>query len=370
MQTRFIVVGAGIAGASAAAFLAEHGPTTILEAEAHPGYHTTGRSAASYIDTYGHATVCAVTRASRDFFWTPPEGFAAHPLVRPRAELEIARPEQAGPLAALMEEHEASLRPAGRAEILELCPILRPEIDWRGAINEATADIDVDAMLQGFLRMARARGADLVTGARVTALDRTPGGWRVTTTAGLFEGAVVINAAGAWAGEVGRLAGLGDLGLTPLRRTAAKIEPAMTDGLADWPFVIDVEERFYFRPDGGGLMVSPADETPSGACDCQPDELDVAIAIDHFEQATTETVRRVAHRWAGLRTFAPDRIPIVGADPREPAFFWLAGQGGYGIQTAPGLGEAAAALVTAGALPENLRAEGVRAEDLGPGRLI
>jgi D-arginine dehydrogenase len=257
-----------------------------------------------------------------------------------------------------------------RAEILRLCPILRPEVDWTGAINEATADIDVDAMLQGFLRMARARGAQLVTGARVTALERTAGGWRVTTAAGVFEGAVVVNAAGAWAGEVGRLAGLGDLGLTPMRRTAAKIEPAFKDGLADWPFVIDVDERFYFRPDGGGLMVSPADETPSEPCDCQPDELDVAIAIDNFEQATTETVRRVVSRWAGLRTFAPDRIPVVGADPREPAFFWLAGQGGYGIQTAPALGAATAALLTTGGLPPHVAKEGVTTQALGPGRLI
>jgi D-arginine dehydrogenase len=369
-QSRFIVIGAGIAGASAAAFLAEHGPTTILEAEAHPGYHTTGRSAASYIDTYGHATVCAVTRASRAFFWNPPEGFAEHPLVRPRAELEIARPEQAGALAALLEAHAGSLRPVGREEVLRLSPILRPEIDWRGAINQATADIDVDAMLQGFLRMARARGAALVTGARVTALERTAGGWRVVTSAGVFEGDVVVNAAGAWAGEIGRLAGLGDLGLAPLRRTAVRVEPAFRDGLADWPFVIDVEEAFYFRPDAGGLMISPADETPSGPCDAQPDELDVAVAIDHFEQATTETVRRVAHRWAGLRTFAPDRIPIVGADPREPAFFWLAGQGGYGIQTAPGLGQAVGALATTGDLHAELLAEGVTAADLSVARFL
>ncbi|HEX7944527.1 MAG TPA: FAD-binding oxidoreductase, partial [Phenylobacterium sp.] len=175
---------------------------------------------------------------------------------------------------------------------------------------------------------------------------------------------------GAWAGEVGRLAGLGDLGLSPLRRTAVRIEPVMRDGIGDWPFVIYVQETFYFRPDAGGLMISPADETPSDPCDAQADELDVAYAIDHFEQATTETVRRVAHRWAGLRTFAPDRIPIVGADPREPAFFWLAGQGGYGIQTAPALGMATAGLLVGGALPEGLLAEGVRAEDLGPGRLI
>jgi D-arginine dehydrogenase len=368
MESRFIVIGAGIAGASAAAFLAEHGPTLILEAEAHPGYHTTGRSAASYIDTYGHPTVCAVTRASRAFFWQPPEGFADHPLVRARAVLEIGRPDQAEAVARSLAG--GSLRPIEAAEIRRLCPILRPEIDWRGGLNETTADIDVDAVLQGFLRMARARGAQLVTGARVADLDRTAAGWRVTTPAGTFDGATVVNAAGAWAGEIGRLAGLGDMGLTPLRRTAARVEPALREGLADWPFVIDVEEKFYFRPDAGGLMVSPADETPSEPCDAQPDELDIAYAIDAFEQATTESVRRVAHRWAGLRTFTPDRIPIVGADPREPAFVWLAGQGGYGIQTAPAMGEAVAALLTAGDLHPRLRDEGLAAADLSPSRLL
>lgn len=370
MQSRFIVIGAGMAGASAAAFLAEHGPTVILEAEDHPGYHTTGRSAASYIDTYGHPTVCAVTRASRDFLWTPPEGFAEHPLVRPRAVLEVARPDQADALAHSLEGGGGALRPVEAAEVRALCPILRPEIAWRGALNTATADIDVDAVLQGFLRMARALGASVVAGARVTGLDRTAAGWRVATTAGAFEGEVVVNAAGAWADAVGRLAGLDALGLTPMRRTAIRLQPSPQEGLADWPFVIDVDEAFYFKPDAGGLMLSPADETPCEACDAQAEELDIAYAVEAFEQATTETVRRIAHRWAGLRTFAPDRIPIVGADPREPAFFWLAGQGGYGIQTAPALGAATASLLTAGALPAHLRAEGLCAADLSPARLL
>ena len=370
MQSRFIVIGAGMAGASAAAFLAEHGPTVVLEAEGQPGYHTTGRSAASYIDTYGHPTVCALTRASRRFFWTPPEGFAEHPLVRPRAVLEIARPDQADALARLLQGADGALRPIEADEVRRLCPILRPEIAWRGALNESTADIDVDAVLQGFLRLAKARGAALVTGAKVTGLDRTPAGWRITTPAGLFEAEVVVNAAGAWAGQVGRLAGLGDLGLNPMRRTALRLQPTPREGLDDWPFVIDVDETFYFKPDAGGLLLSPADETPSAPCDAQPEELDVACAVDAFEQATTEQVRRVAHRWAGLRTFAPDRIPVAGPDPREPAFFWLAGQGGYGIQTAPALAAATAGLIVAGELPEHLLAEGVTAADVGPERLI
>ncbi|HET6971210.1 MAG TPA: FAD-binding oxidoreductase [Phenylobacterium sp.] len=370
MAYRFLIIGAGMAGASAAARLAPHGPTLLLEAEAHPGYHATGRSAATYIDTYGAPAVCALTRASRGFFWSPPEGFAGHPLVRPIPELSLARPEQAQALAAHMEVH-SDLRQVDAAEIRRMCPILRPEIDWSGALNDRVAELDVDAILQGFLRMARAAGAELAAGARVVGVERRAGGgWRVTTAAGAFEGEVVVNAAGAWAGEVGRLAGLGDLGLQPLRRTAVRIEPARRDGLAGWPFVVDVDERFYFKPESGGLLLSPGDETPSDPCDAQADELDVAYAVQAFEDATTEQVRRVAHRWAGLRTFAPDRVPVVGFDPRAEGFVWLAGQGGYGIQTAPALSAAAAGLVVEGRLPEAVRAEGVSEAELGPGRLL
>jgi D-arginine dehydrogenase len=370
MESRFIVIGAGMAGASAAAFLAEQGSVTLLEAEPHAGYHATGRSAATYIDTYGHPIVCAVTRAARGFFWSPPEGFAQHPLVRPRPDLQIAGPGGTAILERMMAEHGAVLRPVDAAEARRLCPILRPEIAWQGALNPGSADIDVDGLLQGFLRMARARGARFVPEAAVTALDRAAGGWRVTTPAGVFEAPTIVNAAGAWAGRVGRLAGLGDLGLQPLRRTAVRLEPSQREGLADWAFVIDVEDRFYFKPDAGGLMLSPVDETPSEPCDAWAEELDVAYAVQAFEDATTEQVRRITHRWAGLRTFTPDRVPVVGADPREPSFFWLAGQGGYGIQTAPAMGEMVAALLCRGELPAAVRAEGVVAADLAPDRLV
>lgn len=380
MQSRFLIVGAGMAGASAAAFLAPHGSVVLLEAEAHPGHHATGRSAASYIDTYGHPTVCAVTRAARDFFWSPPDGFADHPLVRPRPDLQVAGPGGGAILDALLAEHAPTLRPVDADEARRLCPILRPEIDWRGALNEGSADIDVDGLLQGFLRLARAHGARLVTGARVRHLERTAAGWRATASAPdagsggspgeTFEAEILINAAGAWAGPLGRLAGLGDLGLAPFRRTAVRLTPQHAQGLADWPFVIDVEDRFYFKPDAGGLMLSPVDETPSEPCDAWADDLDVAYAVQHFEDATTEQVRRVTHTWAGLRTFTPDRVPVLGPDPRDPAFVWLAGQGGYGIQTAPAMGEALAGLLVRGDLPERLRAEGVTAAALGVERLV
>ena len=194
MQNRFIVIGAGVAGTSAAAFLAEHGPTVLLEAEDHPGYHATGRSVATYIDTYGHPIVCAVTRASRGFFWSPPAGFADVALVRPSAELRYRPTQQADALAQMLDEHGRVMRPVAAEEMRRLCPILRPEIAWSGAVNTATADIDVDALLQGYLRLARARGP-VVTGARVTAVERTVGGWRLTTSAAVFEAAVVVNAA-------------------------------------------------------------------------------------------------------------------------------------------------------------------------------
>lgn len=369
MAHRFLIVGAGMAGISAAARLAPHGSTLILEAEAAPGYHATGRSAATYIDTYGAPTVCAITRASRDFYWSPPEGFADHPLVRPILDLSLARPEQAESLARHMAEHP-HLEPVDTAEILRLCPILKPDVAWTGALNRAIADLDVDAVLQGFLRMARAAGAELVADARVDALGRVGGVWRAATAKGVFEGEILVNAAGAWAGVVGRLAGLGDLGLQPLRRTAIRIEPAFREGLADWPFVVDVDERFYFKPDAGGLLISPGDETPSEPCDASPEELDVAYAVEAFEAATTEQVRRVPHRWAGLRTFSPDRVPVAGFDPRADGFFWLAGQGGYGIQTAPALSATAASLILEGRLPDTVVAEGVAEAHLAPARFL
>jgi D-arginine dehydrogenase len=368
----FLVLGAGMAGASVAAGLASHARVTILEAEGQPGYHTTGRSAALFSEIYGNATVRALSRASRAFLFGAPADFTPVPLVRPRATLYFAGPGQQSLLAGFRAQPDiaGATLPLDVPEVLRRLPVFREDWLAGGVLEAGSADIDVHALHQGFLRAARAQGAALVLDARVESLTRTGGAWKAVARAGVFRAPVVIDAAGAWADAVAGLAGLAPLGVQPLRRTALLIEPpeGVTSSAA-WPAAIAADETFYFKPDAGLLLLSPADETPSPPCDAQPEELDVALAIDRFESATTLAVRRVKHRWAGLRVFAPDRTPVVGFDPRVPGFFWMAGLGGYGIQTAAALGRVGAALAAGHAVPADIAAQGVTAEALSPGRL-
>ncbi|WP_211112423.1 FAD-dependent oxidoreductase [Azospirillum sp. SYSU D00513] len=373
----FLVVGAGMAGASAGYELAAHGRVLLLEQEAQPGYHATGRSAALYTETYGPAPVRALTVASRTFFDAPPDGFAEHPLLAPRGVLLIGREDQTEALDGAFAEARRlapSVERWDRDRALAQAPFLRQDYVG-GAVWEPDAmDMDVHAIHQGFLRGMKARGGRVVTDARVTALVRRDGLWRAETAAGAFAAPVLVNAAGAWADEVAGLAGLPPAGLVPKRRTAVTVDPLFdraeeAEGLDAWPMVVDVEESFYMKPDAGRLLVSPADETPSPPCDAQPDEFDIAVAIDRMEQAARFRVRRIAHRWAGLRSFVADKVPVVGFDGRTEGFFWLAGQGGYGIQTAPALARTAAALATGGGLPEDVAAFGLTPADLAPDRL-
>jgi D-arginine dehydrogenase len=369
----YLVLGAGMAGASVAAGLAGRGRVAVLEAEGQPGYHTTGRSAALFSEIYGNATVRALSRASRPFLFDPPAIFTPVPLVRPRATLYFAGPGQAPLLAKLREQPDvaAAIHPLTAGEVLKKVPIFRRDWLTGGALESGSADIDVDALHQGFLRAARAKGATLVMDARLESLARSDDGWTAVARAGVFRARVVIDAAGAWADEVARLAGLVPLGVQPLRRTALLVEaPEGAQDTSAWPAAIAADESFYFKPDAGLLLLSPADETPSPPCDAQPEELDVALAVDRFETATTAAVRRVRHRWAGLRVFAPDRTPVVGFDPRAPGFFWMAGLGGYGIQTASALGRVGAALASGQPVPADIAAEGVTAEVLSPARLL
>lgn len=347
-QPDILIIGAGIAGASAAAELARTHRVVLLEGETAPGYHSTGRSAAVFSESYGNWTVRALTRASRDFFHQPPPGFSPYPLLKHRSWLHVAAASQ----AAVLEEFLATEDIAARArrispeEALTLSPLLRPETAAAGgAYEKDAADIDVDAFHQGYLRVLRQRGGSVLTRAHVTALTHGAGKWRVASTAGNFEAGVLINAAGAWADRVAALAGVAPMGIQPCRRTAALVEISNREISDAWPVTIDIEEAYYFKPDAGLLLVSPADETPVEPCDVQPEELDVAIAIDRLERATRVTVNRVRRTWAGLRSFAPDRTPVIGFDGAAPGFFWLAGQGGYGIQTAPAVAALAAALV-------------------------
>lgn len=366
-----IIIGAGIAGASAAAELARTRKVLLLEQEPQPGHHSTGRSAASFSETYGPEQVRALSRASRDFLFDPPEGFCDAPLVQPRGELFVATAAQMPALETFMAQADiaAAGEPVDRLAALELCPILRPDYVAGGFLERHSRDVDVHALHQGFLRRFKARGGELRVDAGVTGLERTSQTWRVHVGDQGLVAPVVVNAAGAWADRIAGLAGAEPIGLQPLRRTAALVSPPDGVSVRDWPMVIDIDEQFYFKPDAGRILISPADETPSEPCDAQADEWDVAVAVDRVERATTLQVRRVAHRWAGLRTFAPDGVPVVGWDPAVPGFFWLAGQGGYGIQTAPALAVLTADLIEAQTASDALLGHGVRPEELSPARM-
>ncbi len=361
------VIGGGMAGASAAAELAVGASVILLEREAQCGIHATGRSAASFSEAYGGAVIRQLARAGRAFLESPPLGFAEMPLLRMRGMLTIGRADQADSIAREL-ERGLPLAPTLRAvtpdEALAMVPCLRPDYVAAAFLEPDQREIDVDALHQGYLRRARALGAHILTRADVTAISRTARGWRMETLAGSVEVATLVNAAGAWADQVAALAGLAPLGLVPLRRTAFLV--AAPEGADAWPLVNDVDEEFYFKPDAGRLFVSPGDETPSASVDAWPEDIDVATGAARLEAATSLTVRRVLRAWAGLRTFAPDRTPVVGA---EGAFFWLAGQGGYGIKTAPALSRATAGLILHGRIPEDLVAAGIDPALLSPARL-
>lgn len=366
-----VVIGAGIAGTSIAACLAEHCSVCLIEMEHQPGYHSTGRSAAVFAAFYGNETIRSLTRASRGFFTEPPRGFTSVDLLKPRAALVTARNEQTEALeqfaATAAETDHVEARSI--AEALALCPVLRPE-ELAGAVQLAgVAEIDVNELHQVFLRMSKAHGGSIKLKTQVERLERDARGWIVGTAREAVRGGIVVNAAGAWAGEIAKLAGAQDVELQPLRRTACLIDPPAGMRVASWPMVVNVAEEFYFKPDAGLLLLSPADETLSRPCDAQPDEMDIAIAVDRLEHATTLEVKRIVQRWAGLRSFVADRSPVIGFDRRQPDFFWMAALGGYGVQTAPALGRVAASLLMRKALADDLLACGIDVEKLAPGRL-
>jgi D-arginine dehydrogenase len=359
-----------MAGASLAAELSPHRKVILLEVEDQPGRHSTGRSAAMFFESYGNATVCALTRASRAFLEQPPEGFGDVPLMSPRAAMIVADSEG---LARLVGHYGGPGAPATmhritREEALSQVPILRP--DWvAGAfIDGSGCDMEVAAIHQGYLRTARRAGAQVVLGAADVVLERSGGLWTVRCRAGEFSAPILANATGAWADVVARQAGAATVGLQPNRRTAMTIPAPAAHDSRSWPMVIDVDETLYFKPDAGQLLLSPANEDPMDPCDVVPEELDIAIAVDRFETLTSEPVKRINHRWAGLRSFVADRSPVAGYDTQAEGFFWLAGQGGYGIQMAPALARTAAALLLRQAVPADVAAQGVREDDLSPAR--
>ncbi|TRW18299.1 NAD(P)/FAD-dependent oxidoreductase [Glacieibacterium frigidum] len=346
MRPRIAIVGAGMGGASLAWALGDTADVTLIEAEAHPGYHTTGRSAAFWVPSYGGPAVLPLTAASRDFFMDPPPGFA-RPLLTPRAGLHLAAPGDDAAIGALAADFDRDGIDYARLDagaLAERFPMLAEGWSRAGLLEGDCWDIDVAALHAGFLGGARRAGTALLTDARVTALHREGAGWRIVTTAGEVAADIVVDAAGAWADGLAELAGAQPLSLTPLRRTMVVLD---VDPVPDptLPVTFDAAGTFYFKPDAGRMWVSPHDEIPDVPRDAAPEEMDIAVAVDRFQSATRYRVRRVERHWAGLRTFAPDRAPVIGFDAAVPGFFWCAGQGGIGIQTAPAWGRLAADLL-------------------------
>lgn len=367
----FVVIGGGIAGASAACELAAHGSVVLLEAEATCGYHTTGRSAALFTEAYEKDFVRLLTVASREFLEEPPPGFADTPILRPLPTMMIGRADQQGRVDEEVEAARAfvpSVQAVDGDAAVELCPILRPGYVVAALYEPDSRSIDVHALHQGFLRALRKRDGTVLVSSRVSELARSRGSWTVIAGGSVVRAPVVVNAAGAWADGVAELAGARPVGLGPKRRTAFTF--AAPDGVdtAALPMVIDIEEDFYFKPEGPQFLGSLAEETPMEPHDVRHAEVDVALAIERIEAATTLSIRGVRTAWAGLRTFAPDRLPVVGEDPAVTGFYWLAGQGGYGIMTSPGMSRALAGLVVNDELPGDLVDLGVRAEALSPAR--
>lgn len=369
----YAVIGAGIAGASVAYRLSAAASVAVLEREAQPGYHSTGRSAAMFMETYGTPQIKALTRASRAFYEQPPQGFADHPLLHPRGVLYIATPEQRDLLHDVFDDFRrqspnVTLIDADQA--VARVPCLRGD-QLCGAIEEPDArDIDVHALHQGFLRGMARQGAVLRNQAELTAASFDDGIWTLTLAGGAtLRARVVVNAAGAWADQTAAQCGARPVGLQPCRRTAFTFAGPADVDFSHWPAVVGVDESYYFKPDAGQLLGSPANADPVAAHDVMPEELDVATGIYRIEAATSMTIRRPRHTWAGLRSFVRDGDFVVGWDADAPAFFWLAAQGGYGIQTAAATSELAAALLTHQPVPTHLQAHGVDAHAVRPERL-
>jgi D-arginine dehydrogenase len=356
----FVVIGGGIAGVAAAAHLAPHGQVTILEMESSLAFHTTGRSAAMFTASYGGHASRPLARASLAFLENPPDESADSPLLTRRGALWIGNHDQAPLLADRAEEGRrlgATLDMLDASQALELVPVLNRERLAGGLLEPEAADLDVAALHQVFVRLARREATTILTSSPITAIERTVTGWRVRAESTTLECDAVVNAAGAWGDQVAALAGILPVGLTPMRRTAFMVPG--DDSYARWPLVDDIEDGFYFKSDGTQILCSLAEENPDAPGDPRPRPEDVALAIERINRATNLAIRTVSSQWVGLRTFAPDREMVIGEEPDAPGFFWLVGQGGTGIMTSPAYGELVASQVLRIPPPPSLTAAGV-----------
>jgi D-arginine dehydrogenase len=375
-EADFLIVGGGMAGLSAASHLVRHGRTIVIEAEDALGYHSSGRSVSYSHFGIGNATVRALTAWSQVFFRSQPEGFCDTPLAIRSPSLQFADEESLDRLDAMekaISEHGDPIVRLGPEEIRSHCPIVRtgPGAAVAGLLDPEALKLDSDAMLQSYARAARGGGGRILTGRRIASIAYEGGRWIAETESGeRFAAPILIDAAGAWADRIAALAGVRPLGLQPKRRTIIAVDPPEGMGVAAWPFVHSVRADFYMLPESGRLLASPADEVEDEPCDAAPDDYDVAYAADRLEHYCDIEVKRIAHRWAGLRSFVADRVPTAGFALDAPGFFWLAGQGGYGLQTAPAMAAVAEALITDGAWPAGLEELGVTQDRIEPSRLF
>lgn len=371
-ETDFLILGAGIGGTSCANWLSEKHSVIVLEMEHQPGYHTTGRSVAVYTEAYGPRTIRALAKSGYEFFTNPDATFTDVPLSRPQGLFFVAREDQRdtieGALAAVR-ELSPDIRMISPDEAVAQLPVLRRDYLAAAFLDPSALALDVNAIHQGYIRGLRQNGSDIVCNAEAERIERKGDKWHVSTPAGTFAAPVVINAAGAWADVIAERVGARQIGLQPKRRTVIAFTPPDTKLDEDWPVVIDTDEEFYFKVDAGTVLGSPADETPVPPQDVQPEEIDIAYTVDRLERATTMKVQKLIRTWAGLRSFVSDGVPVVGYDPDVEGYFWCAGQGGYGIETSNGMGQASAGLASGAGLPEHIKALGVTEEDLAPQRL-
>jgi D-arginine dehydrogenase len=371
----FLVIGGGIAGLSAASRLVAHGKVVVLEAEAALGYHSSGRSVSFSHYGIGNSEVRGLTAWSRPFFEEQPEGFCPSPLSRTFPSLYFATGESLPALAALeteMARFTGRMRRIDAAAMSALCPALRTGegAALAGILDPTGLKLDSDALLQSLGRAIRGAGGEVLNGRRIASIESRGAGWSVRGESGeTWSAPVLIDAAGAWADSLAALAGVRPIGLEPKRRTIIVVDPPAGTDISGWPFTHSAAGDFYMLPEAGQLLASPMDEVEDGPCDAAPEEYEVALAADRLEHYTTVPVTRIAHRWAGLRSFVADRVPTAGFDPEAPGFFWLVGQGGYGLQTAPAMAAIVEALVTGAPWPQGLAELGVTADLIRPERL-
>jgi D-arginine dehydrogenase len=371
--TEFLIVGGGVAAASTAYWLSRNAQVLLLEQESQAGYHSTGRSAALFMESYGTPQVRALTMASRAFLQAPPAGFSDYPLLTPRGAMMVAEHGQDEMLSAhweVLRQVTQKGRLLNTQEACEYLPVLRSEKILGGICEPDASDMDVHSIHQGYLRGAKQNGAQLVCNAQVTQIQRSGQVWQVLAGGHQYEARVVINAAGAWADAVAAMAGVVPIGLVPKRRSALIFEPPTDMNCGAWPMVVGIDESWYIKPDAGKLLGSPANADPVAPHDVQPEELDIAMAIDRIQTMTTLEIRRPIRTWAGLRSFVTDGDLVAGFDPQMDNFFWVAAQGGYGIQTSAAMGECCAALARHQELPSHATSHGLTQSMLSPQRLF